>query len=361
MTFQDLVDERGLDNVFSNTNVDVATQECILEWYFDFELADDDTSTWLRYFHRRLNDIYPKYMDLVRVMSAKSNMDPFIQKFMEKVHTSSDLVNENLLTNDHGTDGLTRLHTITDNKNRQETLNLRDNTQYNNVKDEHYRGVEGIKSTDTYNGYHEHNSYGSNGGSTDTTSGSPETWTDEVENSSKSRQISIAYPEANMGIIPSSIDGGTQDIAYASSEARGFSKDNLGKNHVHNVLDQKIVNVHNDGGSEDKYIYGSKSNTVTGTDTNTKSGSQDLFKTGTDTIVTTDRKEDSQTDRGNYNKNKVQVNEKNRNGQEADIEQGRYESPADLLPRAVKAIIGSDEVDYLITKLAVCFNCYSRI
>ena len=44
MTFQELVDEMSLDTIFLNTSVDVATQNALLEWFFDYDLADDDTS-----------------------------------------------------------------------------------------------------------------------------------------------------------------------------------------------------------------------------------------------------------------------------------------------------------------------------
>lgn len=362
MTFQELVDEMSLDTIFLNTSVDVATQNALLEWFFDYDLADDDTSKWLRYFRRRCNDIYPKYKDLVRVMSVKSNLDPFITEFMERIHTSSDVKNLTLTIRDRNVRHLEygkRVDT-TDVKTVQPHTTKTE--EFNNVRDIHDRGANGVKSTTTYTNYREDTLGSVDGGSTDKTSGNPYQTSAAVENNSQGRGVSIAYPEANMGSIGSGVNGGTDNIGYASSENRSWQKDNLGATRVDQKLDEKVTNTHNESNESHKTINGTHAITETGTDTTTRSGSIVTSMQGSDYTnaikgVVYDGT-DSTTDDGT----KTHTGSDTVNGRDTDIQQGRHGvSPAEILPKAVQAIIGSDEIQYLISSMQVCFDCYGRL
>lgn len=433
MTFQDLVDEIGLDEVFLNTSVDVATQNCILEWYFDYELADDNTNTWLRKFRRRINDFYPRYKESVRIMSIKSNMDPFITEFMQTVHNSSDTKNTTFTESNDGSkivaygktstytdqntlqSGISEIETynnIKDEHSRgvngiQTTTsynNVRDEhsrgangiqstTTYNSVRDEHSRGVNGIQSTTSYNNYKEDVTGGSFGNSSDTTSGDPQQTTDAVTNTSKGRVMNIAYPEANMGSIGLGVDGGISDIGYASNETRNWGEDRLGATCMKQHLDQLVESEYDDTNESHKTITGSQTVTETGTDANTRTGSQSVTETGTDTSTrsgsqsVTETGTDTNTKTGNKTTthsgsditNKTgstsnggrdtttsetdisKTGAETQQGQSAEVYQGRHESAADILPRAIKAIMGSDPVKDLVLEIRVCFDCYARL
>ena len=364
MDFQELVDKVGISTVFQNTSVDLATQNCILDWLFDYELCCDDETVWLRKFRRRCNDIYPKYLALVRVMTVKENMDPFIQVFMEKIHSTTDLKNSTLTIGDTGTASQTDTREIVTDRDVAE-LDTRTSTDtYNNLADAHSRGAEGIKSQTSYTNYQERTTGGSSGTNTDTTSGDPYAIAGAVDSNGESRSIGIAYPEANMGSIPNGVasdSGATSDIAYATSESRNFSKNHTGSQRTDQHLDQTVETEYEDSNENTKSISGSHAVTETGTDTTTRTGSVTTTKGGRldtreDITVT-----DGLTRANTHNSTKTHTAQDNDSSKLEIAEQGRTESPADILPRAVKAIIGSDEIKFLITGLMPCFDCFGRI
>lgn len=361
MTFQDLVDELGLDTVFLNTSVDVATQNCILEWYFDYELADDDTTTWLRKFRRRVNDIYPRYKEEVRVMSIKSNMDPFITEFMQTVHNSSDTKNTTFTESNDGSKIIA--YGKSSSYNDQDTFRpgSTEIETYNNITDTHNRGQNGIQTTTSYNNYHEDVTGGSSGTNTDTTAGDPYQTTGAVTNTGKGRAINIAYPEANMNSIGTGVDGGINDIGYASNETRNWSEDHLGATRMDQHLDQEVSTEYEDSNESHKTINGSQSVTETGTDTNTKTGNKTTTHEGSDvrakTGSTANAGRDTTTTENDVSKTGAETNQ----GQSAEVYQGRHESAADILPRAIKAIMSSDPIKDLVLEIRVCFDCYARL
>ena len=365
MTFQELIDNVGIDTVFANTSADLATQNCILEWFFDYDLCDsDDTTKWMRVFRRRVNDVYPKYLSLVRIMTVKDNMDPFIQVFMEKIHSTTDLKNTTLTIRDSGTNSQedTR-QTVTDRDVDQFDTRSKTDT-YNNLTDTHNRGANGIKSETTYNNYNEVTNGGSSGNNTDTTSGDPYNTTNAIESTGESRAIGVAYPEANMGSIPNGVAsdaGATSDIAYAQSESRNFSKSNTGATRADQHLDQTVESEYSDTNNSTKTISGSHAVTETGTDSNVRTGSVQTLNGGkleTNEDITVD---DTLTRSGTHNYTKSHTGQSNDSNKLEIAEQGRTESPADILPRAVRAIIGSDEIQFLIDGLMPCFDCFGRL
>ena len=44
-----------------------------------------------------------------------------------------------------------------------------------------------------------------------------------------------------------------------------------------------------------------------------------------------------------------------------DIDQGRHESPADILPRAISAITSTNSIKWLVNNLLICFDNYCEI
>jgi hypothetical protein len=167
-----------------------------------------------------------------------------------------------------------------------------------------------------------------------------------------------------MGAIPNGVaseGGATSDIAYASSESRNFSKNTTGSQRTDQHLDQTVNTEYSDSNSNTKTITGSQAVTETGTDSTTRTGSvqksvNDRIDTTEDTTVT-----DKLTRAGTNNNTRTQTGTGNDSSKLEIAEQGRTESPADILPRAVAAIIGSDEIQYLITGLMPCFDCFGRL
>lgn len=88
MTFEELVNNEGASNVYANTSVDEATQAALMEWLFDRNLCDEP-ATFCRYYRRNLNKYYPQYLDLVRVLTVRDNMDPYVTYYFEHVGTDS--------------------------------------------------------------------------------------------------------------------------------------------------------------------------------------------------------------------------------------------------------------------------------
>lgn len=361
MTYQELIDEVGQETIFTNTNVDLATQNVITEWFFDYELCDsEDTTKWMRYFRRRCNENYPKYKEMVRVLTIKGNMDPFITEFMEKIHKSSDVRNNTIHINGSGSKETEYGHTIEDKRYKVTTPTLDDTETYNNIQDKHDRG-SGIKSKTQYDNYQEYTHGGSSGNNSDTTSGNPYSTTGDVTNTDKTRAVAIAYPEANMGNIGSGVDAGTNDIGYASSENRGWNEQHLGSTRTDQHLDQLVESEYTDDNESTKEISGSHSVTETGIDTNTKTGSKTLSKRGNEIVDDKDKIMHTGKDTLKSQDNKQTIGKQDGLGKYEGIDQGRHESVADLLPRAISAIIDTDEVKFFVNSLRECFDCYGRI
>lgn len=87
-TFEELADEIGLANIFSGTDADETIQQAFLEWLFDYRLCSDNDNTFLRYFRRRFNNLYPRYLEQVRILTTRENFDPFVTEYFQ------DLVNK---------------------------------------------------------------------------------------------------------------------------------------------------------------------------------------------------------------------------------------------------------------------------
>lgn len=325
MTFEELNDTMGAAEIYSGTTVDSATQGALLEWLFDRYLSmseHEPVNTWLRRYRRQLNMLYPIYQDYLRVEAVRSNMDPFITEFIERVHenegtaTNSGSSTKQTSGSDSGQD-----RTVTDNTNVR-TPDLTTESESGNVQNNNLRDTSTNTDSGTVTASHSEQSVG-NG---------------------KNRGMSIEYPEANMGSIPQDIDSFPSSINYAAGEQDSFSRS---------------TNQGSSSDSESRNLVQSGGSTHTGTVTDT--GNSTVNESGTDTnkfdgIVTRNNSATHTTSETDTNNGESRNRDK---GQE--IEQGRHESPADLLPRAISAITSTNSIKWLVKNILVCFDNYEPI
>lgn len=322
MTFEELINKEGAATVYSGTNVDAATQGALLEWCFDRALSDEDTTKWLRYYRRNLNMYYPIYLDRLRVESVRSNMDPFITEFVERLRED---------TGSSTSSG-------TSSKNTQNSLTERDETTTDNTN------VRTPDLTTTGTNSDTQSVQGTSGNTSRTLGDVTNTGSEDATDNSTQRSMQIQYPEANMASIPQDVDNFPTSIDYAEGESDVFAKK------VHNGSNtntQSTDSTVTDNGTQSSTTTGSGSNSVTetGTDTNKFDGS--VIKTHSNTGTGTESNTDSHSQ------------EDTRKAEET--EQGRHESPADILPRAIQAITSTNSIKWLVDTMQICFDNYYTI
>lgn len=360
-TFEELIDKIGLAEVFSGTDADEATQEAFQEWLFDYPLCSDNDNTFLRYFRRRFNNLYPRYLEQVRILSIKANFDPYVTDYFQDVikhngteNSSSEKVssgeNGSKVTSAKGSGSTTirtpdlQTHTIGENEIDNDT------TSQNS-------GSDSTSHTGTV-------TVDRDGTNTTNRTGTDKTETNDKANStaeSKTDGFGIAYPEANLGSIPLSLDA-ERSIDYANSESISMSKstttatDDNTSTVTHNTEDKSVVNetdkTTND--TTDATTYGMKnvgSSTTKGSDETTQT------QTGKETTTVTSNGEDVQTTEGTNSTKDTESGERTHSDKETHEHKGRSESVADIVPRAVKAIINTNELMWFIDSMKVCFDC----
>ena len=360
-TFQELVDEIGLDAVFAGTDADETIKQIFLDWLFDYRLCSDNDNTFLRYFRRRFNNLYPRYLEQVRVLSVRANFDPFVTDYFQ------DLINKNEeenSANSKTTEG-ENTSTVTATKGSGSTTvrtpDLTSETvDSNTVTNEgavHNTGSDAVAHTGT-------ESVDRDGTVTTTKTGTDTTVTDDdttATSTAKSDGFGIAYPESNLGSIPADLTT-PRSIDYANNETLSMSTSTStteadGTSTVthdtedETVTDETDVTTHN---STDTTTYGSnttsESETVgSGTSTTTQSGTERTVVTnsGADTNVTVDENDVSESSSG----------ERTVQGTVQQEHKGRNESVADIIPRAIRAIVNTNEVMWFIDSMKVCFDC----
>ena len=405
-TFQELVDDITLEGVFAGTSVDEATQGALLEWLFDYPLCADD-ATFLRYFRRKLNNVYPLYQARLRVSTVKDNMDPFIVDFMERLHADRSTIQgrENGVRSDSGTasDGYTT--TVTDEFRRDphltDTLNATNTRTPNLTKTEDSTKTDISGGSTTSNGT-ETRDIGSSSNvresedrrlrSLTTNTGTEERNNDVTEEStssaeSKSRAFNVQYPEANLGDeggVPSSVDNYPASIDYVSDEAdtlgssettsNGSREDStiVNTSSTNDTSDTGNVSKSTDSSGRESGTIGNQS-VVNTNNSDTATGHTSAKETGTDTNVSreTSTKGGYETTNGTTTtiNTKTGSNEREessskdttqtKNGRVEEIEQGRHESVVDILPRAIRAIVSTNDLKWLVDQCLTCFDTYS--
>lgn len=339
MTFQELIDEKSLTEIFTGTSVDQVTQQVIADWFWDFNLCKEDENAFLRYFRKRCNEAYPKYMDLVRIETVTHNFDPFITKFMERLATD----NRQTQGSKNNQGSIKKTSDVKDQKLGDETVietpnltevrtpNLTNATQYGKTNTVQYDG-DGNSSGES-----------SSESSTENSSNS--------DSNSTARAFTVQYPEANLGSIPTDVDGYPTSVSYLQGES-----DTLSKSH-NETSGEGSSNVSGDESSE----YEDHSTTrdiSSGIDTVTERGSETKTKTGMDTkktIYNIDNRKKGNDLSETANAEQEQGSD---NREFESIDQGRDESVADILPRAIKAIKECDPWKVLVADLNPCFNHY---
>lgn len=324
MTFQELTDKLGSEAIYTGTSVDAATQAALLEWLFDryLSMRGDDTTTWLRRYRRSLNMFYPMYQDYLRIESVRSNMDPFITEFMERIH------------DDEGTSTTSGSSTKngTSSKSGSDTT-ITDNTQVR-TPDLVTNGTTGNTRTDNIQTANTNRQTGTNG----------TTGTDNATDNTTNRNMNVIYPEANLGYMPADIDNFPSNINYAESEVDAFGKV------VHNGSNSSV---------ETKDLTTSDSGSQTGTVTD--QGSNRVTETGDETIdfdgsvIRTSTGSDHTTETGTQSGQTIDRRKT------AETEQGRHESIAELLPKAIQAITSTNSIKWLVNSLQLCFDNYSEM
>lgn len=325
VTFQSLNDAIGAEEIYSGTSVDAATQAILLEWNFNkyLSMKPNEEQTWLRRYRRNLNMYYPIYLDYLRVESVRSNMDPFITEFMERIHsdsgtsTSTGSGSKSVEGSSTGSD-----RTITDNGQVR-------------TPDLTTAGTTGNTRTDNLA-----NSNSTSDSGTISNSGS-----DTSEDDTQTRGMNIVYPEANMNSIPSTLNGFPSSIDYAEGETDTFGK----TEHTGSNSNQETRNL-------------SQTSSGTQTGTVTDSGSNNVRETGTERI---DFDGDIQKTLSNSNSSEETSSNSltatdTREGQET--EQGRHgKSIADILPQAISAITTTNAIKWFNKQMNICFDNYIEI
>lgn len=371
ITFQELVDKNGLENVFVGTDVDEATQNIILDFFFDYELCSEE-NRFLRYFRRRLNEFYPNYMSELRVLTVKENFDPYVQNYFEEIYERN--YNRGLTKKDSGTENYETSGNKTDTDNVTETRTPNLKTITNDTGNSNAKNTSTGESTRTpnltttsENGGSDKNTNNSN--STDTrnlTSSTEGSSNGSEESNSKNRSFTAAYPEANMSSFPTDIDS-NPSLTYLSGESDVLSKTENSNTNSSNSETTDTGTTSNESSSTSTTEYGStNTQKATGTE-NINNSSEDISTLATnseqtvkqtgDEIKTTERNNQS-NDSSNSTKTSSSNGDENENSNETTnrVQKGRNESVADLIPRVVKAIENSDPIRYLIDSLMICFN-----
>jgi len=333
-TFQELVDDIGLDTIFVGTGAseDEPTKYLILEWLFDYRLCSDNDNTFLRYFRRRVNNMYPRYLEQIRVLTVRDNFDPFVTDYYQ------DLTNRN----------------SEDNLSNKKVTEGENSSTVSGTNSEKTETVRTPNLTTSSQGENDTQSTGSS--ATDGTNTTTRTGTDSVqssgsgsnENDTKADAFAIAYPEANLNGIPTDISslGTSRTIDYANSESisightEGQTSETNDSTTTHNTTDTTVID---EDVTTTDHTQGTSKGTVTETGTETtnteKSGTNGSTTSGTDsqTVTDTGLNTSAETIKGEH--------------------KGRHESIADILPRAVNALQSTNEVKWFIESLKVCFDC----
>lgn len=349
-TFQQLVEERTLPVVFANTGADQAVQTKVLEWYFEFPISDDDETTWLRQFQRRVSNLYPMYEERVRISTTKGNMDPFIVDFMERVKQDKELTTETgtgkKTTESQGSD----TNTQSTGEKIVRTPELTSGTELNETRTPDLTRVTQESTSGTDKTITD----------SDTTQSGTDKTTEEASatTNTKSRGFNVQYPEANLSAVPTDVDNYPTTVDYLSSEADQLGKSDSSSNSERNgqsssttALDSEVDTTRSTTGNS----------TVTDTGTEKREMKSESSEGGKETTEKDGTVQGSKISNGTSTENSEDSRQGVKDGRYEEIEQGRHESVADLLPRAIAAITGTNDLKWFIGMLAPCFDTYDVI
>lgn len=310
-TFEEVIQEKGAGTVYSGTNVNLATQGALLEWLFDLNICTgDDVTKFLRYYRRQLNMNYPLYLDYLKLETVRSNMDPFVQELMTRTHEDEKSLSGT--ESSTGTSSVTGSGTVRDVSDTT-TIRTPDITVATTSNNTETRDLAGSSETDS-------------------------TQHTEGQEDSKSRAVAIAYPEANLNSLPLDIDSMPTSVDYASSEQDNFGRRNS----------EGDSTDHTETATTDTGTVGNS-----GTGSSQETGTETTDYDGTNTRTSSDTREGETTESKSHSG--TESNEVN------EHDEGRHESEADILPRAIKAITTTNAIKWLVKSLQVCFDNFSEL
>lgn len=366
MTFQELIDDIGSTALYYGTEAtsDSATQKIIQDFFWDSKLCSEKNK-FVKYFQNRINNIYPLYLEEVRALTVKENMDPFVTDYFQ--HVTDDITHENGTSNKtSGSNGSNS--TVYQKGTSSETVRTPDLTtssenssSTNGSSTENKSGSDMIQRTgsDSTN-----NTETSNGTNTDNKLSNTYTHSEDT-NETKSDNISINYPEANLnGLGGLDIDDipGNRSIDYASSEAIGLIKGTSNGNSNLNATEVDTQNTQNTSTGNSTTQHNTKDTTTYGGETNIENQSESedngtVRQTGNETTTTTNSGYDTTTFNNNDSSNEDSTDERNIEYSHKEEHKGRHESVADLIPKVISSIRNSNTVLWFVDYMKVCFDC----
>lgn len=377
-SFEDIVETYGNEQIYGTTVMadDKATQQLLLDWFFDYKIAPDDSTTFLKYFRRRINDLYPRYLSQVRIMTISSNIDPFVQHYFERQEKgtrkdtetgkadSTQTTEKTITGNTESSNTSTRTPDITTKSDTNRSVSGNGSTNSTttitpNITEESRKS--GSDSTEITT-----NKSGSTSGESSTTSDSENSKT----GNDKSKGFGIAYPEANMAALPVSLD----DMASETLDYVSNGNYNLSSTNESGTV--KETSVGNESTSQEEEETREETATYGGITTNTRKGTESTVRgdentsnsteTGTNTSATTGTEKNEGSNKSSNTANETgnitgsNTSEKTNEGiHTADTrEQGRNESVTDILARVIPVLQGTDELLWFVKSLEVCFDCF---
>lgn len=377
----DIIEKYGSDTVYEGTNVDSATQQIILDWLFDYKIStkNKNADNWLRYYRRRLNVLYPRYLDLVRVLGVRENFDPYVTDYFEDVasHLSFSAMKENGQRSPNLT--TTTSAASTNNNESLSTPNLKETMTYGSSTTDLTLRSDDLTDNSTRTKTEVTDSKrvpkltneAITSGDHTVTEAPAVTETVSTKDKTYSNVFGVAYPEANMTSVPVEANS-APDLQYVSNQTYSPNYEETeqttipkGENKTTTKYNDEKVTTKDTGeetSSNSTSDASFDSTSHTGNQTNsgahTKGGSDVRSNSGSEKTNVKDNKSDiTITDStGAEYTNKNSHNSDTSNNEV--VHKGRNESVADIIPRAVRAITGTQPVLWLIDSLKVCFDCY---
>ena len=341
-TFDDVITDMTAAELYKGTTVDEATQQVLYDWFFDYTICTfDDEDKFAKYFRRNLNKLYPMYMAQLRINTVKGNFDPFVTRYME---SKQEHIGNSTKDSSNKSDSTNKSHS-------ENTSDLKsENDEIPNIVNDFQERVERnpeLNTTVSDNGSSNTNSTVRDNNSSNSSNNSGET------TNGKSNAFGISYPEANLGSIPTDINV-SPSICFANSQSYSLSGNNTNGSSS-NQQSGNSTNTSDQNSSHNGYTSTKEQGTEVSYNTHTET------QTGnTTTINKSNGSNSSDYNSSSDTESKGREDNSDRSN-DGSIEKGRDQSPAELLQKAINAITGSNEVDWLINRMSVCFNLYETM
>lgn len=128
-TFGEWATEHDFQALFAGSQIDAATQQNILSWFFTRKVFTADVDDFIRKFKIKLFTVESQYLQYIRVESTQ--FDPMVQNYMERLVTGTTTAST---TTDVATKG--GITTTTDTETEEEVKANRDSNSTTTTADE---------------------------------------------------------------------------------------------------------------------------------------------------------------------------------------------------------------------------------